>query len=385
MMSRRPNDPLGMRLRNRSSYPLPPPVVAKDLWRGVTYGRSPRQVLPDHALATISIVVTRQGIKGFLGRWPAAKAAAYVANDAWWALRIRVGSIDRPGGTHARVSLEDSVDYIEQVMADYCLYGDLKSCSGRAAEVGPGDNAGVALLLREAGFDMVDLVERFRIHRDEAQHRQIYELLASRHDIDRLRPSIGWDDRQLSGIRWVDGSSAEDYFVAEAARGGSYDLIVSRAVLEHLYDPLTALCDMAACLRRGGRMLHKIDFRDHGMFTPALPELTFLRFSPAIYRRMTIHSGRPNRNLLPHYLKLATRLEREKDFRCQILVTSLVGVGEVVPHVPLADVPRGLLNSAIDTVRSQRVFLARRFADFTDAELAVSGIFFVGERPAASK
>jgi hypothetical protein len=84
-------------------------------------------------------------------------------------------------------------------------------------------------------------------------------------------------------------------------------------------------------------------------------------------------------------LKLATRLEREKDFRCQILVTSLVGVGEVVPHVPLADVPRGLLNSAIDTVRSQRVFLARRFADFTDAELAVSGIFFVGERPAASK
>ena len=318
-------------------------------------------------------------IKALLDAWPAAKALAYVADDVNWGLKARMGRIQSDSGsTHRALTIKESVNYVEEVFNDYRTYGALDHLSGTAAEVGAGDNAGVALLLRAVGCEAVDLVDRFRSQRSPAQQQRIYQALAVRHEI---RGISTWDDERLPGITWRLGSSAEDYFGRRARCGGRcYDLIVSRATLEHLYDPIGALRNMAACLRPGGRMVHKIDFRDHGMFTPSHSELTFLRFPAFLYRRMTHHSGRPNRVLLHRYRDLAAELGRHGGLDVTILVTSLVGEEETVPHVPFAAVGAEGRRRAVARVRAERHRFASEFASVTDEDLAVSGIVWVGVR-----
>jgi len=319
--------------------------------------------------------------KAVLNVWPSAKALAYVADDFGWGVRRRMGRIQsESGSTHRALPVEDSVAYVEEVFNDYLTYGGVDRLGGTAAEVGPGDNAGVALLLQWAGCQQVDLVDRFRSRRSPDQQKLIYQALARRHRLDA--PADGWDDERLPGITWRLGSSAEDFF-ARRAQGGrpGYDVIVSRAALEHLYDPLGAIRSMAGCLKPGGRMIHKVDFRDHGMFTPARQELTFLRFPPALYREMTRRSGRPNRVLLHRYRELATELGRSGRLTVTILVTSLVGQGEVTPHVPFAALPPASLRRAVIEVQAQRYRFAREFADVAPEDLAVTGIFWIGARP----
>ena len=319
--------------------------------------------------------------KALLDGWPTAKALAYVVDDLGWGLKQRMGHIQsESGSTHRALATEESVTYVEEVFNDYLTYGGLDHLGRAAAEVGPGDNAGVALLLQSAGCETVELVDRFRSRRSPDQQAHIYQALADRHGLQRPDGVDSWDDEHLSGISWRLGSSAEDYFAAQAQAGGQrYDLIVSRAALEHLYDPLGAIRSMAACLRPGGRMVHKIDFRDHGMFTPAHPELTFLRYPKLLHHQMTRRSGRPNRFLLHHYRGLATELERSADLNVTILVTSLVGEGEVVPHAPFADLPATPRQRAVTRVEAERHRFAGEFADVASEDLAVTGIFWIGE------
>ena len=314
-----------------------------------------------------------------LGHWPTAKAWAYVVDDALWGIRARLGWIQsKSGSTHQAVStVDESVAYIEEVFNDYVTYGGLVHLGGAAADVGPGDNAGVALLFRAAGCETVDLVDRFRSRRSVEQQRRIYTALADRHD---LAGPEGWDDDRIPGVTWHIGSSAEAHFAERAHEGGVYDLIVSRATLEHLYDPLGALRSMAACLKPGGRMVHKIDFRDHGMFTPAHSELTFLRFPGWLHRQMTQRSGRPNRVLLHRYEGLAQEMTRAGVLEVTILVTSLVGEGEIVPHVPLSSLPPQARQRAVARADAARPHLARDFAGVSSTDLAVTGIYWVGVR-----
>lgn len=319
--------------------------------------------------------------KAMLNVWPLGKSLAYAVDDLGWGVRQRLGRIEsESGSTHRAVAIEDSVTYVEEVFNDYLTYGGLDHVAGTVAEVGPGDNAGVALLLQWAGCETVDLVDRFRSRRNPDQQKLIYRALADRHHSGSLAGS--WDDERFPGITWRLGASAEDFFARHVQEGRpGYDLIVSRATLEHLYDPLGAIRSMAACLKQGGRMVHKVDFRDHGMFTPAHPELTFLRFPTVLYREMTRRSGRPNRVLLHRYRDLAEELGRSGRLQVTILVTSLVGQGEVTPHVPFAALAPGPLRRAVTEVESEQYRFAREFADVAPEDLAVSGIFWIGTRP----
>ena len=110
--------------------------------------------------------------KAVLNVWPSAKALAYVADDFGWGVRQRMGRIQsESGSTHRALAIEDSVAYVEEVFNDYLTYGGLDRLGGTAAEVGPGDNAGVALLLQWAGCQKVELVDRFRSRRSPISKR----------------------------------------------------------------------------------------------------------------------------------------------------------------------------------------------------------------------
>ena len=290
------------------------------------------------------------------------------------------------GSTHRALSLEESLSYVDAVLADYLQYGQLSSATltgKQVLELGPGDNYGVALRFLASGAERVVSVDRFASIRDQSQQREIYAAL-----IDGLEPdaratlgdsiefgdTIGFDQRRLKAI---EGLAIED---ADAAlEAGSFDLIVSRAVLEHLQHPDSAFAAMDHLLKPGGSMLHRVDFRDHGMFTGGgLHPLTFLTIRERVYRWMTQHSGRPNRRLIDWYRSKLGEL----GYDTRLLVTRVVGVDEqVLPHPERyrLDAERNL--RTIELIAAIRPRLRPEFQRLSDEDLAVAGIFVVARKP----
>lgn len=328
--------------------------------------------------------VIRSRVKQLAVRWPRLLAVLLAIDDLRWGVRLRLKRFrTRSGSAHAELSLDDSIRYIETVFNDYVEFGDLQG-RGVAAELGPGDSAGVALLLRLAGYEQIDMIDRYESERDPHQQEQIYAALDARHALGQFRIGERWDARALRGVTYYAGQPAETYFARAAAEGRQYDLIVSRSVMEHLYDPLAALESMVDALKPGGRMIHKVDLRDHAMFTPAHPELTFLTIGDTLYSMMTRNSGRPNRVLLPDYRRTLGRLATEGTIEYEILVTQLVGVGELSRPIRQLDIPPGDLRDAEAEVDRVRPRFSRRFRTMSSSDLAVSGFFLKATRRQAA-
>ena len=307
-----------------------------------------------------------------------------MADDTLWGLKKRFGSVQSDAGsTHLALPIAQSVSYIESVVDDYRVFGGIDTFHGAAVDVGAGDSAGVGLLLRAAGCQTVDLVDRFRNRRDIARHQAIYRELSRRHGLDWLGQAVDWDDSRFLGITWHLGVPAEEFFAGRASEmAAPYDLIVGRGVIQSLFDPIRALRDMAACLKPGGRMAHKIDLRDLGMFSSGHSELTFLRFPPSVHRRMGRYSGRPNGVRLNTYRQLADEL-RASGFEVTILVTILMGEeDEIVPHAPYESLPLDAKQRAVARVEAERHRFASEFRGVDSGDLAVAGIFITAVAPA---
>ena len=146
-------------------------------------------------------------------------------------------------------------------------------------------------------------------------------------------------------------------------------------MLEHLYDPLAALDDMAAALTPGGTLIHRIDFRDHGMFAGHHP-LTFLTIPDALYRAMTRGSGRPNRLLLPAWRDWLARSPLTWSLR----ITRLVGVDGEMSPAAWDDIDPAARRTALAAVDAIKPRLAPSLAEFSDQDLAVSGLVLVAKQ-----
>lgn len=302
---------------------------------------------------------------------------AFLVDDFLNGVRLQFGKIDTDSGTiHSRLSQEESLRYIEEVFTDYKKYGRIKNFHGVAAELGPGDNAGLALLMRQDGCERVDLIDRFFSRREPEQQSKIYAHLANKYSLARFRTKDSWNERELEGVIWKFGQPAEVYFLNCAKNlGRIYDFIVSRAVLEHLYDPLNALKYMVECLKPGGQMLHKVDLRDHGMFTPTQHELTFLKMPSAIYPFMVSNSGRPNRILVHRYREVLEEMKTAGLINYSLLVTRLVGVGEITPHKTFQEIDLEKQSQAVAFVEKHRQKFASEFSHIPSQDLAISGIW----------
>lgn len=318
-------------------------------------------------------------VKHFFNQRPSWKMTALVADDLIKGWRLANKQIDtRSGTTHLTRSTEASIAYIEGVFNDYKQYSGLDRFSGVIAEIGPGDNAGVAMLMRGDGCQQVDLIDRFYSHRDVEQQSKIYEHLAQKHQLYDLRNSKQWDEKSLSGIHWKVGEPAEVYFdECKTHQKQFYDFIVSRSVFEHLYNPLDALRDMVACLKPAGKIIHKIDFRDHRMFTPEHHELTFLEVPTSIYPLMVRNNGRPNRILVHRYREVLEDMKSQGLIDYSLFVTRLVHAGEIIPHKPFAEINREICTQAIEWVESRRHNFAQEFSTVDSQDLAVAGVFLV--------
>jgi hypothetical protein len=301
----------------------------------------------------------------------------YLLTDLVSRFKFRLGDIDTESGTiHGTFSVSESVGYIERVVRDYRHYAGIARFYGRAAEVGPGDNCGVGMLLRHDGCDWVDLVDRFYSRRNMASQAAIYAALISSHA--GLEAIVGGADLKDEGTfgflrrHYGDGAAAENFFTTSKG----YDFVVSRAVFEHLYDPILALDRMTAALNPGGYLMHKVDLRDHGMFSGAHQELTFLEVPKWLYRWMTTGTGRPNRVLVDSYRSALQALSLD----AKLLVTRLAGVGDIDPHLEYNAIPEQTRARSIAYVKSVRGRFASCFREVSDADLSVTGVFLVARK-----
>jgi len=312
-------------------------------------------------------------IAGLVKRSVALTCAWYLLDDWQARRRLAAGRLDTTSGArHAALDLAASLAYIERVHADYLAYADVERFTGTIAEIGPGDNFGVALLFLANGAGVVHTLDRYRPRRDANAQAAIYGALAQRHGLDPLFDGPPGEDT-IRGVVAHAGEPAETFFRDHAF---AYDAIVSRAVLEHLYDPLGALGDMAGALNPGGQLVHRIDLRDHGMFAGHHP-LTFLTLGNRPYGRMTRGAGRPNRVLAHSYREWLANSGLEGEIR----VTRLAGVaGEIDPTAWDAIAPASR-EAALATVRQIRPRLAPSFRAMADEDLAISGILLSAKDP----
>ncbi len=216
---------------------------------------------------------------------------------------LRLGNVSGRGGAHEGPR---AVDYFRGVVSDYeqiavhtGVVSDAKELfrGRKVLELGPGDTRAVALMAKLRGARQVDGLDAFDItSRDERYLRGIYEPLMERDGetggFPRARELLR-DTRMLHDRERLRASDAR------------YDLVISRAVLEHVTDLDGLFEDLARVTTPDAVQIHKVDLRCHG--NKFDHELDFLMFPEMVYRAMASHTGMPNRVRVPGYLDLGAR------------------------------------------------------------------------------
>jgi SAM-dependent methyltransferase len=308
-----------------------------------------------------------------------------------WLMRRRFasGNIEtNHGSSHSRKNLKESLRYIDEQFADYLNYSRLtiEQLQGKKIlELGFGDNLGVALRFLAAGASRAVCVDKFYSKRDVAHEREIYAALREQLSDDEKRRfddaldiarGIELDTKKLSCINGLELESAAEKLLKQEE---FFDIIVSRAVIEEIYEPDQVFAAADKLLAPGGLMLHKIDLSDYGIFTDGgMHPLTFLTIPESVYRRMASDSGIPNRKLIGYYRQTMSELGYDAKF----WVTNVVGHGPVIPHEELAELEGEYSRLAQPVINEIRPKLWRKYRNLPDEELMVRGVFLVARKPA---
>ena len=153
---------------------------------------------------------------------------------------------------------------------------------------------------------------------------------------------------------------------------GRYDIIVSRAVLEHFADLDTGWRTMVRCLSPSGEMWHKVDFRCHKLFGELHP-LYFLTIPEPVWNLISRPDPTLNRRRLPSYRELAAR-----DFQqCRIFISHILEEAEILPHVEKLVPGQHYLPRHVESIQELRPRLQPPFSSYSDEDLLVNGIFLI--------
>lgn len=311
---------------------------------------------------------------------------------ASFALRNRWVQLSRLTGAHHQSRdkpPEESADYVESAFEGMLRHGgiDRSEVRGkRILELGPGDNLGLALRFVAAGATQVVTLDKFELKRDPELEQEIYRVLLDRLPAEerasgeaavRFGERTTFDEERLHPVTGIGVEEAVSILEPE-----SFDLIVSVAVLEHVYDPDASFAAMDRLLKPGGALLHQVDFRDHKMFSGGGHHpLTFLTVPRRTWRAMTYNWGGPNRKLIDYYEAKVSELGYEGRF----LVEQVLGVEGDVPA-------RDALAEGVDVSPEQRELIAEirprlqpEFRALSDQELTAAGVFMVARKPSGRR
>jgi SAM-dependent methyltransferase len=146
--------------------------------------------------------------------------------------------------------------------------------SSRILEIGPGIAFGSMAFLRAAGA-RVAVTDRWLAPWSQSFHGPVYSTIA-----DKLEGREGFD---VAPLRRMVAASAYDASTIECIQDaaedlssipdGTFDAVISNAVLEHIERPAVAFKELYRVTREGGAGLHQVDFRDHRDFNRPLEHL----------------------------------------------------------------------------------------------------------------
>lgn len=213
---------------------------------------------------------------------------------------------------------EDIAKYFQQCVADYFSLLNIPLADQSAflqdktiLEYGPGDLPGVAMLLVAKGAQKVYCVDRFPLvcldeksvaviehmaeHLTQVQQRRFWQCLANPD-----MPRCGFSKDHVEYVVRPDGLSG---------LSNAVDLVISRAVLEHVNDLEAIFNDMVNAMRLNSLSLHQVDLRSHGLHRSN--PLDFLEHPQWIWNLMYSHKGVPNRWRVNRYRELLHNLPLE--------------------------------------------------------------------------
>ena len=256
----------------------------------------------------------------------------------------------------------------------------------RVLELGPGFTMTVPLLFAADGASYVVGIDKFVPFQTGPYYQKFYSRLR-----DTLTPAQqARYDRALRQDALALNPAVAGYVYKKELQNvvndlgpESYDLIVSNAVMEEIYDPAPVLEAQGKLLRPGGAMVHMIDLRDYGMFSNrGFHPLEFLTVSDWIYRRMVEGSGQPDRRMMGYYREAAARMGYES----QIYITHILGHPDPMPE-PKAQIRKGIdyTDADLKLVADIRPRLQPQFRNLPDTELLAQSIIFVARKAPMGK
>jgi SAM-dependent methyltransferase len=323
----------------------------------------------------------------------------FAKRNRWFVIASNVGldSLRRFGfsseqiGQDAVISLPESqisaeVKKIRDIYEQYLRYSRWSSATvagKRVLELGPGFTIGVPLMFAADGASFVAGLDKFVRLQDSPYFITLYtrmretmsnEQKAAFDRTIRLQPKLSLNSQFAT---YIDHKELTDSL--QQLGPGGFDMIVSNAVIEEIYDPTPVFYAQGELLRPGGVMVHRIDLGDYGMFSKyGFHALEFLTVPNWIYRRMVEGSGQPNRRLIDYYREVGARM----GYETEIYATRVLGSNLDLPE------PRRVLRPGIDYSDRQlkmiaeiRPRLLERFRKLSDADLLVQSMVFVASKP----
>lgn len=333
---------------------------------------------------------------------------AVVAMPAWkpvakrfkWfvvATNVYQDTLRRTGIRHDQISQPDYAAlpesavpaYLQRInttFADYQRYGGLtpeRLQGRRVLEIGPGETLGVAIRFLGAGASQVTADDKFVPLLRSSFHQRLYRSLldemppaerANASDAVLLDKGVDVNERRLS---YIYGEGIED--AAKSRSLGPFDVIVSNAVLEEIYDVDRMFDSLDKLLMPGGRQVHVIDLGDYGMFTKhGFHPLEFLTVPDPIYRYMVESTGQPNRRPLAYYREKLASL----GYRTQIYRTWVLGhPTHLTEYRTQLQKGRDYTDDDLRMVQSFRSNLLPRYERLPDEELLTRSILLVADKP----
>jgi SAM-dependent methyltransferase len=298
---------------------------------------------------------------------------------------LRTDQIDQELPPSAQAAdYSDVVTRTDVIFDQYLSHSGLREEDLRGKDVlelGPGYNLGVALRFIGAGARSFTAIDKFIPFQDTAYNRGLYAAIRDRLDAParaRVDAAVNLDGHvtlREPALRYVYAKGVEDH----PFQPSSFDLVISHAVLEEIYDLDRAFDAMDEVLRPGGYSIHKIDLRDYGMFTRnGFHSLEFLTIPDPVYRRMAENTGQPNRRLVDYYRGKTAAL----GYDTTIYATHVLGrQAELQPHKQTLVRGVDYTDETIKSLQSIRPRLLERYQKLPDEDLLVQGIILVAHKP----
>jgi SAM-dependent methyltransferase len=349
--------------------------------------RAPVRVAVAGLLVLVALAATLPVWKPAAKRFKWFVVATNIYQDTLRRTGIRRDQISQPD--YAALppgAIPSYLSRINTTFADYEKYGGLtppRVRGARVLEIGPGETLGVALRFIGSGAEQVVAADKFVPLETSRFHRDLYRELArglSPEEQARVTNAVVLDDGvefNPKRVQYLYGRGVEESSAELADE--SFDIVVSNAVLEEVYDLDRLFGAVDRLLKPGGRQVHVIDLGDYGMFSKhGFHPLEFLTIPDSVYRYMVEASGQPNRRPLDYYRAKMASL----GYRTQIYRTWVLGQpAHLREYRTSLEYGRDYTDANVSLVQSVRGRLLPRYRQLSDDDLLTRSILLVADKP----